>query len=84
MATVTLKLFALLGARLPPGSVANATSVAVGEGATVATLIAGFGLPDKDCHLVLVNGAFIPVDSRAATPVAEGDVVSIWPPIGGG
>lgn len=81
---VTLKLFALLGARLPPGSVANSTGVEVAEGTTVAGLIAGFGLSDKECHLVLLNGSFVPIDARATTPVAEGDAVGIWPPIGGG
>ena len=84
MATVTLKLFALLGAYLPPGSIANATRVEVGADATVAGVIARFGLRDKDCHLVLLNGMFISADARAATPVADGDVVGIWPPIGGG
>lgn len=84
MATATLKLFALLGEHLPPGSVGNATGVEVGEGTTVARLITGSGLNDKDCHLVLLNGRFIGLDARATTMVAGGDVVSIWPPIGGG
>ena len=81
---VTLKLFALLGKRLPPGSAANAAEVEVEDGATVAGLIAAHGLTDKDCHLVLLNGNFVAIDARAATVLAEGDVVSIWPPIGGG
>lgn len=84
MAIATLKLFALLGRFLPPGSVANATGVEIGDGTTVAGLIAGHGLDDKDCHLVLLNGSFVAREARATTPVGEGDVVSIWPPIGGG
>ena len=84
MARVTLKLFALLGARLPPGSVANATTVELAAGATIAGLIATHGLSDKECHLVLLNGNFVPVDARVTTALVEGDVVSIWPPIGGG
>lgn len=81
---VTLKLFALLGRHLPPGSVANATSVEVPEATDISTLIARFQLAEKDCHLVLLNGNFVPPDARASTRLAEGDVVSIWPPIGGG
>ncbi|ARJ67529.1 molybdopterin synthase sulfur carrier subunit [Magnetospirillum sp. ME-1] len=81
---VTLKLFALLGRFLPPGSVANAAPVEVPEGTDIAALIARFDLTEKDCHLVLKNGNFVPPDARATTRLAEGDVVSIWPPIGGG
>ena len=84
MARVTLKLFALLGRFLPPGSVANATEVEMPDGSDIGALIARFGLSEKDCHLVLLNGAFVPPDSRTATRLSPGDTVSIWPPIGGG
>ena len=84
MAKVTLKLFALLGRYLPPGAVANAAALEVSDGASIADLITQCGLDQKDCHLVLLNGNFVAAESRAATPLAEGDVVSIWPPIGGG
>lgn len=84
MAKVTLKLFALLGRYLPAGSVANATSVDMPEGADIGALIARFDVSEKDCHLVLLNGNFVPPSERATTRLAEGDVVSIWPPVGGG
>jgi sulfur carrier protein ThiS len=82
--TVTLKLFALLGARLPKGAQANSTSVTLGDDSSVAGVIAGYGLDEKDCHLVLLNGNFIAAEARAATKVTDGDTISIWPPIGGG
>ncbi|BAE51729.1 sulfur carrier protein ThiS [Paramagnetospirillum magneticum] len=81
---MTLKLFALLGRHLPPGSVANATGVEMPDGADIGALIARFGLSEKDCHLVLLNGTFVPPDARTRTGLTEGDTVSIWPPIGGG
>jgi thiamine biosynthesis protein ThiS len=81
---VTLKLFALLGRHLPPGSVANSTPVEVPEATDIGALIARFQLAEKDCHLVLLNGNFVPPEARASTRLAEGDTVSIWPPIGGG
>lgn len=84
MAKVTLKLFALLGRHLPPGSVANATEVEIPDGSDIGALIARFALSEKDCHLVLLNGAFVPPDSRTSTRLSPGDTVSIWPPIGGG
>jgi sulfur carrier protein len=84
LAKVTLKLFALLGRFLPPGSVANAAQVEIPEGSDIGALIARFELSEKDCHLVLLNGAFVPPSERISTRLAEGDVVSIWPPVGGG
>ncbi len=83
-ATATLKLFALLGSRLPPGSTANATTVTLGDDTSLAQVIADYGLADKECHLVLLNGNFVGPDLRVLTRVAPGDVISIWPPVGGG
>ncbi len=84
MARVTLKLFALLGRHLPPGSVANATELEIPDGSDIGALITRFGLSEKDCHLVLLNGIFVQPDARTSTRLSPGDTVSIWPPIGGG
>ncbi|MGE5505194.1 MAG: sulfur carrier protein ThiS [Actinomycetota bacterium] len=81
---VTVKLFALLGRHLPAGSAGNAATVPAEAGSSVADVLAGFGLTERECHLVLLNGNFVPPDARGATLVGDGDVVSVWPPIGGG
>jgi sulfur carrier protein ThiS len=84
MDTATVKLFALLSRYLPPGAQANAVTVDLAPGATIGSIIAGLGVPDGKCHLVLLNGVFVPVAARASTPVGGGDVVAIWPPVAGG
>jgi len=33
---------------------------------------------------VLLNGIFVPPSQRESTAIAEGDVVSVWPPVAGG
>ena len=56
----------------------------VPAGTTVGDVIAQRDLPPKMCHLVLVNGLFIPPAQRATRALEEGDELAIWPPIAGG
>lgn len=82
---ITLKLFASLTDYLPEhGHAGNLVSCEVAEGATVAQVIAGYQLPPKLVHLVLVNGVYVPPAERATRTLDEGDALAIWPPIAGG
>jgi sulfur carrier protein ThiS len=82
---ITLKLYATLTDYLPPASRAgNLVPLDVGEGATIAAVIAPFNLPPRLTHLVLVNGHFVPREERDSRQLREGDVLAIWPPIAGG
>ncbi len=82
---ITFKLFASLTQHLPPEHrQGNAMALEVPAGATIAQVIEPFALPMKLVHLVLVNGRFVPPEERATRPLAEGDVLAIWPPIAGG
>lgn len=82
---ITFKLFAsltdYLPADRPPG---NVVQIDVAENASIAEIVALFGLPQKLVHLVLVNGVFVPPAERASRRLVEGDVLAIWPPIAGG
>jgi sulfur carrier protein ThiS len=82
---ITFKLYASLAQYLPldrpPG---NEVRLDVAEGATIAQVIAPFGLPMKLVHLVLVNGRYVAPEDRGALALVEGDVLAIWPPIAGG
>jgi thiamine biosynthesis protein ThiS len=82
---VTFKLFASLAAHLPPENRrANQTRLEVPEGCTVQDMIERFSVPPALCTLVLVNGVFVAREALADTALAEGDVLAIWPPVGGG
>ncbi|MEY4420010.1 MAG: hypothetical protein RLZZ498_606 [Pseudomonadota bacterium] len=82
---ITFKLFATLTDYLPADARrSNLVTLEVADDATIAQIIAPFGMPDKLVHLVLVNGTFIPPEDRASKTLVEGDVLAIWPPIAGG
>jgi sulfur carrier protein ThiS len=82
---VTLKLFATLGARLPPEARrAGRLELDVAPGTTVQALIDQFRLPPELCSLVLVNGRFAAAGLRKEQRLEADDVLAIWPPVGGG
>ena len=81
---ITLKLFATLAAHLPPGAKLNQAQVEAEEGCTVLGLIERFQVPPALCTLVLVNGVFVTPGQLATRIVESGDVLAIWPPVGGG
>jgi sulfur carrier protein ThiS len=70
---VVVKLYAMLEKYLPPGAVDNQVATEVAPGATVGRVLASFGLPPEMCHLVLVNGLFVPPSERPARALADGD-----------
>jgi len=82
---ITFKLFATLTDYLPPEARrSNLTTLDVAPDASIAQIIAPFGLPEKLVHLVLVNGSYIAPEDRMTKTLVEGDVLAIWPPIAGG
>ncbi len=82
---ITFKLFATLQDYLPTeAKKTNALSLELEAGTTVAQIIERFALPLKLCHLVLIDGRFIPPAERATRILQEGDTLAIWPPVAGG
>jgi len=82
---ITLKLHAKLADFLPPEArQSNMLQLNVNDGTTVAALITQFNLPPNLCHLVLIDGVFLPPGARATRALAEGETLAIWPPIAGG
>ncbi len=84
MTKATIKLFASLSEHLPPGAKKNAIEVRLANGTTIGSALADMQVPEELCHLVLLNGIFVPPGRRRSTAIAEGDVVSVWPPVAGG
>lgn len=82
---ITFKLFASLTDYLPPEArTSNIMALDVPTDASISTIIAPFGMPEKLVHLVLVNGVYVAPADRFTRTLQEGDVLAIWPPIAGG
>lgn len=82
---ITVKLFAMLSDYLPEGARSRHwMPLDVAEDETIDAVITRLVLPRPLCHLVLVNGDFVPPGERASRTFREGDVLAIWPPVAGG
>ena len=82
---VTFKLFAMLQDHLPhEARHDNALALDLPEGTTINQVIERFSLPQRSCHLVLIDGNFVPPGERAARALKDGETLAIWPPIAGG
>lgn len=84
MARIKLKLFASLSRYLPDGSARQTAEIEAPDGASVGAVLGRLGVPPEECHLVLVNGHFVPPSQRTTASVTEGDTISVWPPVAGG
>ena len=84
MAQVTVKLFASLGDYLPDGAKEHATSLDVDADSTIWSILDRLKVPRQRCHLVLVNGIFVPPGKRGDTQLSDGDTIAAWPPVAGG
>jgi molybdopterin converting factor small subunit len=77
---VEVQLFATLGTYLPPDASGDTVTVDVSDGTTVGDLIRALRIPTDLEYLAAVNG----VDAAPSHPLADGDVLSLFPPLAGG
>ena len=82
---IEVRLFAGLRDRFPRERRGRAT-LELAAGATIATLLDQLAIPAKQAQMVLVNGVQVPRSPgvRERHELAEGDVVSVFPPVAGG
>ncbi len=81
---ITFKLFASLAPYLPDGAHKNAIPLDLEEGATISAALDHCDVPRQLCHLVLVNGIFVPPSARDTRILTDGDTLAAWPPVAGG
>lgn len=81
---VNIEFYASLMKYLPPGKSRFRREVRVSDGITLSRLIKDYHITEDEAHLVLVNGLFVCGEDRTARELAEGDTVSVWPPVAGG
>jgi molybdopterin synthase sulfur carrier subunit len=80
MITVHAKLFAILRRHYLHLGIGEPMPVELPEGATVGDLVEHLRLPADQVKVVFVNN----VIREAEHPLADGDELGIFPPVGGG
>jgi sulfur carrier protein ThiS len=80
---IRLRLFATLREYLPQGSATEIT-LDMPEASSVADALLALGVPLKLAHVAFVNGRHVLKPELATRHLANGDVVSVFPAIGGG
>jgi molybdopterin synthase sulfur carrier subunit len=80
MITVRVKLYATLRDQFPDLRIGEAMGVALPAGATVGQLIQQLALPDGQAKILFVNHVIRGEDHQ----LEDGDMVAIFPPVGGG
>jgi molybdopterin converting factor small subunit len=78
---VHVKLMAALRSKLPPDAKGGTVQVEVEAGASVASALEILGIGSEAVHLVMVNGE---MEMNRDRPLADGDVLVIFPPVAGG
>lgn len=82
---VIFKLYATLQDYLPAEAKrTNALTLELDAATTIQQIVERFALPQQLCHLVLIDGSFVPPGERAARVLKEGETLAIWPPVAGG
>ena len=72
---IEVRLFATL--RSGRGKI---TEVPAGEVSTAGDILRRFEIPAEEVAILLING----FHSKPEDPVKDGDVISLFPPVGGG
>lgn len=77
---VTVKLFATLTHFYSGAKAGKPIEIDLPEGAIVKDLIDYFQIPIEEAHVIFINNIIIEPDTK----LSDGDVIGIFPPVGGG
>jgi molybdopterin converting factor small subunit len=79
---IRLKLYSLLKQYLPSHATDNECTVKIKAGDTVLDVVHFLNIPETMPKTVLVNGLYSSLDGKE--PLADGDVVTMFPLMAGG
>jgi molybdopterin converting factor small subunit len=78
---IEVKVFYNLAEYLPPESLNQKNCISLEEGSNIKTILEKLGIPEQMTKVILVNG-IKPTSNE--TPLKDGDLVAIFPPLAGG
>ena len=77
---IEVRLFATLATYLPDESDGRSATLEVPDDGTVADVVRSLGIPDDMPFVTMTNGRDAALDGA----LADGDVLSLFPPLAGG
>ena len=82
---IEVRTFINFKSYMPPDAKDGKAVLSIKDGATFADLLHKLGIPIEEPRIVVLNGVSQGTDPEVNTRVlSEGDIVAIFPPIGGG
>ena len=81
---IYIEFYASLMKYLPPGKSRFRREIKVEDSIILNRVIEKYNISQQEAHIALVNGHFVCGDDRETKVLEEGDVVGLWPPVGGG
>ncbi len=78
--TVEIRLFATFRAFLPAGSKTFSFTKSLEEETTVEEILRELKLPEQTPKIIIVNG----IHAEPGRVLRDGDILSLFPPVGGG
>ncbi len=84
MTQINLKLFAHLRSYLPGETIDSTSLYECAKDHSINRVLENLHVPLEHCHLVLLNGIFVPPEKRSSQLMLDGDTLAVWPPVAGG
>jgi sulfur carrier protein ThiS len=81
---IKLRLYATLQKYLPPESSQSETSLELPEAATITDVLNSLSVPINQAHIVFINGRHVLRPDISTRQLQDGDILGVFPAIGGG
>lgn len=81
---IKLRLYATLQKYLPPGTSNSETEMELAEAATIPDALGVLQVPMTLPHIIFINGRHVLRPEFTTRQLQEGDILAVFPAIGGG